>query len=57
MKKLKLKSPSKNLAINLWNAYFMDPLQKKVQKEKKRKINPKQHQKIHAFDLNVKKLK
>lgn len=30
MKKLKLKSPNKNLAINLWNAYFMDPLEKKV---------------------------
>jgi len=26
MKKLKLKSPSKILANNLWNAYFMDTL-------------------------------
>ena len=57
MKKLKLKSPNKNLAINLWNAYFMDPLEKKVEKEKKRKINPKEQQKIQAFDMNVKKLK
>ncbi len=29
MKKLKLKSPSKQLATNLWNAYFMDTLEKK----------------------------
>lgn len=58
MKKLKLKSPSKNLATNLWNAYFMDTLEKKdINKEKKRKVNPKEHQKIQAFDMNVKKLK
>ena len=57
MKKFKLKSTNNNLAINLWNAYFMDPLEKKVEKEKKRKINPKEQQKMQAFDMNVKKLK
>lgn len=64
MKKLKAKSPGKNLAVNLWNAYFMDTLERKDAskdtnnlKERKKKINPKEHQKIHAFDMNVKKLK
>jgi hypothetical protein len=28
-----------------------------VDKEKKRKVNPKEQQKIQAFDMNVKKLK
>lgn len=47
MKKLKLKSPGKQLATNLWNAYFMDTLEKKegkekeANREKRRKVNPK----------------